>query len=188
MVTGLAIYMGKGVLIMEKINMIVCALYDATAQIATDSNGVKHRVCCGGDIEFDHLPDCGAMVALNAACDLRNELYAKEMEQPTPNQSGTISIKDNREPWYKYATDAQILGEAKLRGLFDGDVKVEAKSEPSDYLAEAWREIKQRTKERKDALGMTCPDCTVRLPKAHPKILMPNQRCWCGYIDRRERP
>jgi len=34
---------------------------------------------------------------------------------------------------------------------------------------------------------MTCPDCTVRLPKAHPKILMPGQKCWCGYVDKRPR-
>jgi hypothetical protein len=92
------------------------------------------------------------------------------------------------EPWYKYATDAQIMSEVKLRGLLGDQANAETKNEPSDDLTDAWREIKQLTKERKDAMGMTCPDCAIRLPKAHPKILMPNQRCWCGYIDRRERP
>jgi hypothetical protein len=57
------------------------------------------------------------MAALNAACDLRKEIYAKDMEQPTPNQSGIISIKDTREPWYKYVSDEQLLNEVKLRML-----------------------------------------------------------------------
>ena len=42
-------------------------------------------------------------------------------------------------------------------------------------------------KERKAKFGIPCPDCKKRLPKAHPKILMPNQKCWCGYRDKRER-
>jgi len=54
-------------------------------------------------------------------------------------------------------------------------------------MAEVWREYKTYKKERKDRLGMPCPDCTVRLPRAHPKILMPNHKCWCGYIDKRPR-
>ena len=55
--------------------------------------------------------------ALAAARELKDELYAKEMEQPTPNQSGIISIKDTREPWYKYVSDEQLLNEVKLRML-----------------------------------------------------------------------
>ena len=34
--------------------------------------------------------------ALEAARELKDELYAKEMEQPTPTQSGTISITVNK--------------------------------------------------------------------------------------------
>lgn len=52
---------------------------------------------------------------------------------------------------------------------------------------EVWREVKKYRKARKEKLGMPCPDCAVRLPKAQPKILMPNQKCWCGYVDTRER-
>ena len=51
--------------------------------------------------------------------------------------------------------------------------------------AEIWREYKRYQKERREKLGVRCPDCTVRLPKAHPKILMPGQKCWCGYKDSR---
>jgi len=42
-------------------------------------------------------------------------------------------------------------------------------------------------KEQKALYGAPCPDCTVKLPKAQPKILLPGQRCWCGYRDTRKR-
>ena len=48
----------------------------------------------------------------------------------------------------------------------------------------AWNEHK---KERKKRLGVPCPDCTVNLPKAQPKILLPSQKCWCGYRDPRRK-
>jgi len=54
-------------------------------------------------------------------------------------------------------------------------------------MAEVWRDYKAYKDERKKRLGMPCPDCTTRLPKAQPKILMPNQKCWCGYVDKRVR-
>ena len=54
-------------------------------------------------------------------------------------------------------------------------------------MAEVFREYKAYKKDRRQKLGMTCPDCAVRLPKTHPKILMPGQRCWCGYVDKRPR-
>lgn len=50
-----------------------------------------------------------------------------------------------------------------------------------------WRDVIEHRKERKAKLGMPCPDCAVKLPKAQPKILMPNQKCWCGYVDKRKR-
>ena len=35
--------------------------------------------------------------------------------------------------------------------------------------------------------GQPCPICTVKLPKAQPTILLPQQRCRvCGFRDRRE--
>lgn len=54
-------------------------------------------------------------------------------------------------------------------------------------MAEVWNEYKAYKRERKERLGMPCPDCTIKLPKAQAKILMPNQKCWCGYVDKRKR-
>lgn len=54
-------------------------------------------------------------------------------------------------------------------------------------MAEIFNEWKEYKKERRQRLVMPCPDCIIRLPKAQPKILMPNQKCWCGYVDKRER-
>ena len=45
-----------------------------------------------------------------------------------------------------------------------------------------WRAHKKAQRER---LGVPCPTCTIKLPKAQPKVLLPGQRCWCGYQDRR---
>jgi len=50
---------------------------------------------------------------------------------------------------------------------------------------EVFRAMNQAMKERKAALGMACPDCAVKLPKAQPKVLLPGQKCWCGYRDPR---
>ena len=54
-------------------------------------------------------------------------------------------------------------------------------------MAEFCKELREIKKEKRRQLGMTCPECAIRLPKAHPKILLPNQKCWCGYVDKRER-
>ena len=53
-------------------------------------------------------------------------------------------------------------------------------------MAEVWNDYKAYKKERRELLGIPCPNCKVKLPKAQPKILMPNQKCWCGYRDSRE--
>lgn len=50
-----------------------------------------------------------------------------------------------------------------------------------------FNDLKQHKKELKNSYGIPCPNCTVKLPKAQPKILMPNQKCWCGYRDTRKR-
>ncbi len=50
-----------------------------------------------------------------------------------------------------------------------------------------WRDVKEARAEQKRLHGVPCPACTVKLPKADPKILMPGQRCWCGYRDPRQR-
>lgn len=44
-------------------------------------------------IDRGHYPPTSAITAaLNAACELKDDLYAKEMEQPAPKQLGTMSI------------------------------------------------------------------------------------------------
>jgi hypothetical protein len=54
-------------------------------------------------------------------------------------------------------------------------------------LAEIYKDWNRYKKERRQKLGLPCPDCKIKLPKAEPKILLPRQKCWCGYIDKRER-
>ena len=54
-------------------------------------------------------------------------------------------------------------------------------------MGDFWRDVREARKEEKARLGVPCPDCKVRLPKAEPKILMPGQKCWCGYRDQRKR-
>ena len=58
--------------------------------------------------------------ALEAARELKDELYAKEMEQPTPTQSGTISITVNKGLeadiellWAVNSADIEALEDAK---------------------------------------------------------------------------
>lgn len=43
-----------------------------------------------------HVHEQKHQAALAAARELKDELYAREMEQPTPKQSGTISITVNK--------------------------------------------------------------------------------------------
>ena len=52
-------------------------------------------------------------------------------------------------------------------------------------VGDTFRALKDVMKERKERLGVPCPNCTVKLPKAQPKILLPGQKCWCGYRDPR---
>lgn len=54
-------------------------------------------------------------------------------------------------------------------------------------IGEIYQAIKNERKRRREKYGVPCPDCTVKLPKAQPKILLPGQRCWCGYKDPRSR-
>lgn len=55
--------------------------------------------------------------------------------------------------------------------------------EMSEFFT-AWKEHK---KERKRLLGIPCPECKIKLSKAQPKILMPNQKCWCGFVYKQAR-
>jgi hypothetical protein len=53
-------------------------------------------------------------------------------------------------------------------------------------MGDMFRALKDHRKDMKERYGVPCPDCKKRLPKAHPKILMPGQKCWCGYRDPRD--
>lgn len=44
-------------------------------------------------------------------------------------------------------------------------------------MGDLWNEFRRARKEERARLGVPCPRCIVLLPKAHPKILMPGQRC-----------
>jgi hypothetical protein len=52
-------------------------------------------------------------------------------------------------------------------------------------VGDDFRAFKYAMDERKEKLGVPCNACKLKLPKAQPKILLPGQRCWCGYRDPR---
>lgn len=53
---------------------------------------------------------------------------------------------------------------------------------------EMWRDWKDGKKALKAKYGILCPQCKIARPKAHPTILMPQQRCKVdGYRDMRPR-
>jgi hypothetical protein len=54
-------------------------------------------------------------------------------------------------------------------------------------VGEDWRAMEKAIKERKNTFGVNCPSCTVKLPRATPKVLLPGQKCWCGYRDLRKK-
>lgn len=55
-----------------------------------------------------------------------------------------------------------------------------------DY--EIFKQIKAAGVALKAKYGRPCPECRVKLPKAHPTILMPGQRCRIhNYTDPRPR-
>jgi len=48
--------------------------------------------------------------------------------------------------------------------------------------------LSKAKQEARDKYGVPCPVCVERLPKAHPSILLPQQRCKIhGYRDPRQR-
>lgn len=57
----------------------------------------------------------------------------------------------------------------------------------SDY-GDLCREIREERSEKRRLYGVPCPECVAKLPKAHPSILLPQQRCRIhGYRDPRPR-
>ncbi len=55
-------------------------------------------------------------------------------------------------------------------------------------LGDTFRALKQDRQERRQRLGIDCPQCNIKQPKRIPTILLPSQRCRvCGYRDPRKR-
>jgi hypothetical protein len=54
-------------------------------------------------------------------------------------------------------------------------------------VGDTFRAHKEYMRDLKREHGIDCPGCKKRFPKAHPKILLPGQRCFCGYRDTRPR-
>lgn len=55
-------------------------------------------------------------------------------------------------------------------------------------MGDFWRDVKEARSAAREAYGVDCPTCTVKLPKAIPTLLLPGQRCKvCGYRDPRKR-
>lgn len=53
-------------------------------------------------------------------------------------------------------------------------------------MGDLFRLMRQERAELRAKLGVPCPVCVKRLPKAHPTILLPQQRCRIhGYRDPR---
>ncbi len=53
--------------------VIIDVLINYSREIETDQYGYDYRTCCGGDLEFDHLDDCPAMLAIACARSLFNK-------------------------------------------------------------------------------------------------------------------
>ena len=47
----------------------------------------------------------------------------------------------------------------------------------SEDTVEVYRALDQRRKEIRRLRGVPCPVCVEKLPRAHPTILLPGQRC-----------
>lgn len=44
-------------------------------------------------------------------------------------------------------------------------------------MGEIFNDLKQEKRNLKELFGVPCPICIVKLPKAHPKILLPGGYC-----------
>jgi hypothetical protein len=44
-------------------------------------------------------------------------------------------------------------------------------------VGDYWRDVDAHRKALRERLGVPCPICVQRLPKANPKILLPTQLC-----------
>lgn len=53
-------------------------------------------------------------------------------------------------------------------------------------IAETFNARRERRAEQRRKLGVPCSACRIREPKRRPTILLPGQRCYCGYVDPRK--
>lgn len=54
-------------------------------------------------------------------------------------------------------------------------------------IAETFNGLREQRAERRRVFGRSCPACLKREPKRNATILLPGQRCYCGYVDPRSR-
>ncbi len=55
-------------------------------------------------------------------------------------------------------------------------------------MGDFYNDMREARKERRERLGVPCPQCRVKQPKRQPTILLPGQRCKVdGYRDPRPR-
>ena len=77
---------------MNQLDLIVAALKEYTEIVATA--GTDYRVCCGADIEFDHLDDCNAVKALAAARELKENLNLEQFAAFVRSTKAPITTAD----------------------------------------------------------------------------------------------
>jgi chlorite dismutase len=121
------------------------------------------------DLIIDALSDCAGWgykddekidKAIVAARKLKDELYAQEMEQPTPKQSGTISITVNT----RLETDIDLLWQvnsADIAALEDAKATLEElkTKAPIKYQSIIYQSLALISK----ALGMSHSDAFQRI-------------------------
>ena len=55
-------------------------------------------------------------------------------------------------------------------------------------MGDTFNALRADRRDRRARLGVNCPRCAIARPKAHPSILLPQQRCKVdGYRDPRPR-
>lgn len=127
---------------MNKIDLIIDALEEAANKIENAYVAI-------------HIDE-----ALAAARELKNELYAQQMEQPTPTQHGTISITVNT----RLEADIDLLWQvnsADIAALEDAKATLEAlqTKAPIKYQSMIYQSLALINK----ALGMSHSDAFQRI-------------------------
>lgn len=56
-------------------------------------------------------------------------------------------------------------------------------------MGDDFKAFREHMRELRDKYGVNCPRCAIKRPRAHPSILLPQQRCRVDrYKDPRENP